>query len=167
MLSGSLDYQLKMWDFLSMNQNLRPFKDFKPFDGYPVNSLSWSPSSDFFLCCVQGNQAKIFQADGTKKQTTIRGDMYLHDMNNTKGHVATIHDGKWNPKSECLFMTCSQDGTLRQWDLNSKPVGMDQNLAHQLLIKARDQRGQKTQILTLAYYTKGDGVVAGCGDGSI
>ena len=39
--------------------------------------------------------------------------MYLHDMTNTKGHVAQICDGKWSPKSEELFATCSNDGTIR------------------------------------------------------
>ena len=28
---------------------------------------------------------------------TIRGDMYIQDMANTKGHVAALTDGKWNP----------------------------------------------------------------------
>jgi len=51
--------------------------------------------------------------------------MYLHDMTNTKGHVAAILDGKWHPKNDSLFLTSSSDGTIRQWDLNSKPVGMD------------------------------------------
>jgi WD40 repeat protein len=67
--------------------------------------------------------------------------MYLHDMTNTKGHVARICDGKWNPKNDNVFATCSADGTIRQWDLKSKPVGMDQNLGHVLLIKSRDYRG--------------------------
>ena len=64
--------------------------------------------------------------------------MYLHDMTNTKGHVAQIHDGKWHPKNDNSFATCSLDGTIRFWDLKSKPVGMDQNLGHVSLIKSRD-----------------------------
>lgn len=64
--------------------------------------------------------------------------MYLHDMTNTKGHVAAISDGKWNPKNDNLFLTSSYDGTIRQWDLFGKPVGMEQNLGHSLLIKTRD-----------------------------
>jgi len=39
--------------------------------------------------------------------------MYLHDMTNTKGHVARICDGKWNPKNDNVFATCSADGTIR------------------------------------------------------
>jgi WD repeat-containing protein 70 len=89
-----------MWDFLTITNSLRPYKDFKPFDGYPVTALSWAPSGDHFLSCNASNQAKIFTLDGVKKQTTIRGDMYLHDMNNTRGHVASVLDGKWHPRNE-------------------------------------------------------------------
>lgn len=125
MLTGGLDYQLKLWDFHTMNQAMRPYKDFKPFDGYPVSNLSFSPSGELFLCCCAGNQAKIFDVDGQRKQTTIRGDMYLHDMSNTKGHISQINCGKWHPKDENLFATAGNDGTIRFWDMKSKPVGMD------------------------------------------
>jgi WD40 repeat protein len=55
MVSGGLDYQLKIYDFDTMNQNLRPFKDFKPQDGHPVIALSWSPSSSHFVVCCPNN----------------------------------------------------------------------------------------------------------------
>lgn len=113
MASGGLDYQLKLYDFETMNQNLRPYKDFKPFDGHPVTAISFSPSGDNILVCCPNNQARVYTVEGVKRQTTVRGDMYLHDMNNTRGHVSQICDGKWHPKSEELFATCSQDGTIR------------------------------------------------------
>lgn len=55
MVSGSLDYDIKIWDFNQMNRQLKPFKDFKPFDGHPVRSISHSPSGDSFLCCCANN----------------------------------------------------------------------------------------------------------------
>ena len=51
--------------------------------------------------------------------------MYLLDMANTKGHVAGINDGKWHPKNYSLFITGSQDGTIRQWDIESREVGIE------------------------------------------
>jgi len=39
--------------------------------------------------------------------------MYLLDMANTKGHVSSINDGQWHPKENHLFITGSQDGTIR------------------------------------------------------
>jgi WD40 repeat protein len=77
--------------------------------------------------------------------------MYLHDMANTKGHVSQILDGKWSPKSEQHFCTCSQDGTIRLWDLESKLVGMEQNLQHVNLIKVRDARGGRLGVQSLTY----------------
>ncbi len=44
MISGGLDYLLKIWDVASMNKRLKSFKEFKPFDGHPVRALSFSPS---------------------------------------------------------------------------------------------------------------------------
>jgi hypothetical protein len=67
MATGSLDYQLKIFDFDTMNQNLRPYKDFKPFDGHPVIGLSWSPSSNLLLVCCPNTQARIYSSDGVKK----------------------------------------------------------------------------------------------------
>lgn len=49
-------------------------------------------------------------------------------MANTKGHVAAILDGKWHPTDRRYFLTASLDGSLRFWDLESKPVGVDQHL---------------------------------------
>lgn len=55
MVSGGLDYRMKIWDFTTMNRNLKPFKDFKPFDGHPVRTLSFNPSGSHFLCCCGNN----------------------------------------------------------------------------------------------------------------
>ena len=55
MVTGGLDYRMKIWDFTTMNRNLKPFKDFKPFDGHPVRTLSFNPSGTHFLCCCGNN----------------------------------------------------------------------------------------------------------------
>lgn len=58
MLTGSSgDYTVKIWDMDRMVSTLRPFKEFKPFDGYPVVSLSYSCDSQasLFLACCSGN----------------------------------------------------------------------------------------------------------------
>jgi len=113
-----------------MNRRLRPFKDFKPFDGHPLRALSFSPNGNNFLCCCANNQAKVYNSEGIRRRTTVRGDMYILDMAHTKGHVAAINDGKWHPKSENLFVTASQDGTVRQWDMNGTVVGIEAQMSH-------------------------------------
>ena len=55
MLTGSSDYSLKIWDFTTMSDLLRPFKEFKPFDGFPVNQLAFSSDSSLFLACCTNN----------------------------------------------------------------------------------------------------------------
>jgi len=78
--------------------------------------------------------------------------MYILDMANTKGHVATITDGDWfpvlksgdwldepstlsqNPERN-KFITSSLDATVRIWDIESKGVGIDQQLMHSYVIK--------------------------------
>lgn len=63
--------------------------------------------------------------------------MYIIDMANTRGHVASINDGKWHPKDESQFATASQDGTVRIWDVNSNLIGIEQQLPHVHAIKAK------------------------------
>jgi WD40 repeat protein len=122
MLTGSSgDYTVKIWDMNTMNKGLRPYKDFRPFDGHPVRSLSFSPDSNasMFLCCCGNNQARVYSRNGEKLKTTVRGDMYIQDMMNTKGHVASITCGQFHPKNQELFITSSLDGSVRQWDFNA------------------------------------------------
>lgn len=170
LLTGSDgDYMLKLWDMESMSSSLRPFKQMKPFDGHPVRALSFSPdqNASMFLCCCGNNQARVYKSDGSKYKLTIRGDMYIQDMANTKGHVASITGGQWHPKSAQEFITCSLDGSVRIWDVEGKLHGLEQNLPHKQILKAKDARGLKVGISACAYTHKGELVLAGCLDGSI
>jgi WD repeat-containing protein 70 len=45
-----------------------------------------------------------------------RGDMYLRDMKNTKGHTSSCTYGQWHPSDRHTAMTSSTDGTVRVWD---------------------------------------------------
>lgn len=60
MLSGSYDYTVRMYDFQGMNSKLQSFRQLEPFEGHQVRSLSWSPTSDRFLCVTGSAQAKVF-----------------------------------------------------------------------------------------------------------
>jgi WD40 repeat protein len=51
--------------------------------------------------------------------------------------------------------------------LHAKLVGMEQNLAHVLLIKSRDSRGQKLPVNCITYNKKGDSIISGCTNGTI
>ncbi len=88
-------------------------------------------------------------------------------MANTKGHVAAITDGKWHPRERKNFMTASLDGSIRVWDLESKLVGIDQQLMHTQIIKAYTTKGIKLPINTCAYSRTGSLIAAGCNDGTL
>lgn len=58
-LSGSYDYSVRMYDFQGMNARLQSFRQFEPFEGHQVRSLSWSPTAGQFLCVTGSAQAKV------------------------------------------------------------------------------------------------------------
>jgi WD40 repeat protein len=58
-ISGSYDYTVRMYDFQGMNSKLQSFRQLEPFEGHQVRSLSWSPTSDKFLCVSGSAQAKL------------------------------------------------------------------------------------------------------------
>lgn len=58
-LSGSFDYTVRMYDFQGMNARLQSFRQLEPFEGHQIRALSWSPTSDRFLCVTGSAQAKV------------------------------------------------------------------------------------------------------------
>lgn len=57
---------------------------------------------------------------------------------------------------------------MRLWDVqHGKLVGMESNLSHKQLMKAKDSRGLKIGISAASYCHKGDLIMAGCLDGSL
>lgn len=55
MISGGLDYILKIWDFPGMNRLHKSMREYKPFEGHPINALSFDPDGANFLCCTTNN----------------------------------------------------------------------------------------------------------------
>lgn len=48
----------------------------------------------------------------------MKGDMYIRDLKNTKGHITGLTCGEWHPKTKETILTSSEDGSLRIWDVN-------------------------------------------------
>jgi len=51
--------------------------------------------------------------------------MYISDMNKTHGHISTINDGTFSHNQNNMMATCSNDTTIRLWDINSKLFGIE------------------------------------------
>lgn len=130
LVTGSTDCTLKLHDFASMTPTtLRAFKSVDPSasktsehsETHPINHVEFNPlSGGTFLCVSAHPQAKIMNRDGDILAEFVKGDMYLRDMNNTKGHVSEVTTGTWNPLDRNICVTAGTDSTLRIWDVNFK-----------------------------------------------
>ncbi|CZR54699.1 probable RRB1 protein, involved in the regulation of ribosome biosynthesis [Phialocephala subalpina] len=130
LVTGSTDCTLKLHDFASMTPTtLRAFKTVDPSasktaansETHPISHVEFNPlSGGTFLCVSAHPQAKIMNRDGDVLAEFVKGDMYLRDMNNTKGHVSEVTTGTWNPVDKNICVTAGTDSTLRIWDVNHK-----------------------------------------------
>ena len=116
-MSGSLDYSMKMFDFGGMDQRHRSFRSVEVDENHPVLFVSHSPSGDKLIVATGSCMPKIYDRDGTLLLTFVRGDMYLRDLSNTKGHIMEVSCVAWHPKDKNLVMSTGFDGTLRLWDI--------------------------------------------------
>lgn len=61
---------------------------------------------------------QIYDRDGLTLGEFMKGDMYIRDLKNTKGHISGLTWGEWHPKTKETILTSSEDGSLRLWDVN-------------------------------------------------
>ena len=130
LITGSTDCSIKLHDFASMTPNtLRAFKSVDPTasktsansETHPIYRVEFnplSPSQVLVICATP--RAKVLSRDGDTVVEFNKGDMYLRDMHNTKGHVSEITTGAWHPTDKNLCITAGTDSTLRIWDVNMK-----------------------------------------------
>ncbi|OAA67412.1 WD repeat protein [Cordyceps fumosorosea ARSEF 2679] len=128
--TGSIDCTVKLHDFSSMTPTtIRAFRTTDPFEvksadnaeSHPIHHVEFNPQAGSVLLCISAHpQAKILSRDGDVLTTFVKGDMYLRDMHNTKGHISELTCGTWSPTNRDQFVTAGTDSTLRIWDLNNK-----------------------------------------------
>eukprot|EP00435_Cladocopium_sp_Y103_P073918 s32_g45.t1 len=180
MIAGGLDGTLKFFDFHGMSEAKEAFRDLEPVVGKMVHSISFSTTGGQVLVVCSDASARIYDRDGssTPIQQTVLGDMYVRQMEHTKGHTQTLTAGVWHPFRSEHFLTASLDGTMRIWDMTADPVGMDQQLPCIHVLKTVDKRNvcvgggsgkQGGLFPTCCTYSPTDAkkIVAGCSDGSV
>jgi len=161
LLTGSYDYTVKMWDFNGMTDALRNFRSIEPQEGHPIKHLHYSMTGDQFLCITGSPRPKIYDRDGKELCQFLRGDMYLHDLHKTNGHVTAVTGGQWHPQYRDIVMTYSEDGTIRIWDVN-KVDKRNNNV-----VKLKSAQGKMSPV-TSAVYSPNGSILAGAGkDGSL
>ncbi|KAK5640646.1 hypothetical protein RI129_011457 [Pyrocoelia pectoralis] len=158
--SGSVDYDVSFWDFAGMDSSMRSFRTLQPCDNHPIRYLQYSSTGDLLLVISGAAQSKVLDRDGFEQLETVKGDMYITDQAQTKGHTAGLLAGAWNPMVREDFVTTSADGTARIWNINNS-----KNHAH--IIKFRAQNGLKTSATACTFSRDGHVLACGCSDGSI
>lgn len=138
-ITGSTDCTIKFHDFASMTPNtLHAFKSLDPTatkasastETHPIHHVEFNPNSPSSVLVISATpQAKIFSRDGEELKEFVKGDMYLRDMHNTKGHISAITTGTWHPINRDLCITAGTDSTLRIWDVNM-PLKQKEVIVH-------------------------------------
>ncbi|PPQ80015.1 hypothetical protein CVT26_011897 [Gymnopilus dilepis] len=149
-VSGSYDYDCKLWDFGGMDMRCKPFKSWEPAGTYYINDLKFSNDGSKFLCISGTTQAKLFDRDGEEEATFIKGDMYIRDMKNTSGHVGELTSCAWHPKDPKTFITSSADSTIRIWDAENK-----RKQKTVIVVKSKE-RGARTKVTACNYSPDGN-----------
>ncbi|EME32129.1 transducin family protein / WD-40 repeat family protein [Galdieria sulphuraria] len=162
MATGSNDTTLKLWDFATMTNRLKYFASIEPLGAYPLRLAEFSPTGSSILVIGGSSRAKLLTRDGEDISETPQGDMYLVSMKNTKGHVASLLYGNWNPTRNDSFATSSTDGTIRLWTL-SKKGSVEQGSI--LTLKAKD--GKKNTCSSFRFANDGKRLFCACEDGSL
>ncbi|KAH9964442.1 WD40-repeat-containing domain protein [Russula dissimulans] len=160
-LSGSHDYDCKLWDFGGMDQRCKPFKSWEPAESYHIHDLKYSPDGQSFLVISGTMQAKLYDRDGEEKATFIKGDPYIRDMKNTAGHVSELTSCAWHPKDAQTFITSSADSTIRIWNVENK-----RKQKTVIVVKSKE-RGARTKVTTCGYSPDGRYIAGACLDGTL
>ncbi|KAF9480451.1 transcription factor [Pholiota conissans] len=160
-VSGSYDYDCKLWDFGGMDMRCKPFKSWEPAGTYYIHDLKFSNDGSQFLCLSGTTQAKLFDRDGEEMATFVKGDPYIRDMKNTSGHVGELTSCAWHPKDPKLFITSSADSTIRIWDLDNK------RKQKTVIVVRSKERGARTKVTACNYSPDGNLIGGACLDGAL
>ncbi|KAF8898358.1 transcription factor [Infundibulicybe gibba] len=160
-LSGSHDYDCKLWDFGGMDSRCKPFKSWEPAGTYHIHDLKYSNDGQKFLVVSGTTQAKLYDRDGEEQATYIKGDPYIRDMKHTSGHVGELASCTWHPKDPKVFLTCSADSTIRIWDVENK-----RKQKSVIVVKSKE-RGARTKVTACAYSLDGGMIGGACLDGAL
>ncbi|MGH0163333.1 UNVERIFIED_CONTAM: hypothetical protein FKN15_048525 [Acipenser sinensis] len=164
LVTGGFDYDVKFWDFAGMDSALQAFRCLQPCECHQIRSLQYSMTGDVILVVSGNSQAKILDRDGFQVIECVKGDQYIVDMANTKftwvGHTAMLNSGCWHPKIKEEFLTCSNDGTVRTWDVTNEKK-------HKNVFKPRSMQGKRVIPTCCTYSRDGKLIAAGCQDGTI
>eukprot|EP00039_Didymoeca_costata_P006881 m.94257 g.94257 ORF g.94257 m.94257 type:complete len:642 (+) comp13435_c1_seq1:91-2016(+) len=165
LVTGSLDTELKMWDFAAMDVRMKPFRTHTPMEGAQVRCLKYSNSGDLILVCLGNAKPQIIDRDGFAVLECLKGDQYIMDQSKTYGHTSTVNDAVWHPTRKNIFATASSDSSIRVW--NTDENQLNNTLKSQICGKCRAPQGKRAPCLCVAFSPDGKMIVTGCEGGGI
>ncbi|KAH7718760.1 Protein kinase domain containing protein [Aphelenchoides avenae] len=164
---GGYSYMVQLYEFMKMDSAMKAFREVQPAECHVINDLAYSSNGETLLIASGNAQLKLLDRQGKQWSETVRGDQYLVDVSNTKGHTAAVNACCWHPLVKAEFLTCSDDGTLRIWSTDDyKEITRVIN-AQRKVIKTKNASGKKAIPTTCCYSRDGKLIAAGCDDGSI
>ncbi|PWW78086.1 WD40 repeat-like protein, partial [Tuber magnatum] len=146
-VTSSYDTTIKFFDFHAMSTtHLHPFKTLEPSEAHQIHSVAFSPldNGQHLLVVPAAPQAKILTRDGDTVLEFVKGDPYLRNMHNTKGHVSEISGGCWSPVQRGVVATAGTDSTVRIWDVQSRRGHRD------IMVHKSKGKGGRSRICTVA-----------------
>ncbi|TKR81699.1 hypothetical protein L596_015530 [Steinernema carpocapsae] len=164
--TGGVDYRISMFEFQKMDSAMKSFRDLTPCESHPIHSLAYSSNGEDLLVASGDAIIKVLDRQGKQKYETVRGDQYLVDLSQTKGHTSGVNRVIWHPFRKTEFMSAGTDGSLRLWNTEEyKEITKCINKQSKL-IKVR-VGGHRANPTTCCYSWDGKLIAAGCHDGSI
>ncbi|KAL0950885.1 hypothetical protein HGRIS_007644 [Hohenbuehelia grisea] len=160
-VSGSHDYDCKLWDFGGMDMRCKPFKTWEPAGTYHIHDLKYSIDGQRFLVISGTTQPKMYTRDGEELGAFMKGDMYIRDMKHTSGHVFELSACAWHPKNHETFITSAADSTIRIWDAE------DRRKQKTVIVVKSKERGARTKVTACAYSSDGNIISGSCLDGAL
>lgn len=183
-VTGSLDGVVLIWDGGLLS------RDFKPFRSLAITSaltgsaadqavvkISFNKPSLLFAVARRDSQVRGYDREGTNgagnaqdaKFTTTKGDQYIRDMAQTKGHVGSVSGLEWSTiRDEVLFTSGELDGTIRLWDIENGPkalMGLEIACTH--ILKTPAKAGARTSILCFSRSRSSNQLAAGCSTNAV
>jgi pSer/pThr/pTyr-binding forkhead associated (FHA) protein len=187
LVAGHRDGTLRFYDFHGMKPTTSASSDgvyYTPFrivdsDNDPLDStgrhvltcLGPSPSGAAWIVGSTSSQPKVIDREGSATLFNfVKGDNYVTDSSNTKGHTAPVTGVAFHPLIKDVCFTCSRDGSIRQWDVSGKGKMVFQKwlVCQKIIGKCKNEKGQRTQITSnIGLHPSGRKLVVGTSCGSI
>uniref|UniRef100_A0AAF5PLI8 WD_REPEATS_REGION domain-containing protein n=1 Tax=Wuchereria bancrofti TaxID=6293 RepID=A0AAF5PLI8_WUCBA len=165
--SGGYDYIVNLFEFQKMDLSLRSSRELMPCESHIINGLAFSSNGEKLLVASGHAQIRILDRQGKQWAETVRGDQYLVDLSNTKGHSGSVNSCCWHPVVKTEFLSCANDGTLRIWSTDDYKEITHCINKQRKVIKTKNASGKRTIPTTCCYSRDGKYIAAGCDDGSI